>query len=124
MDFFANKLVLLLLLLVALNVVRSLFLIDLFCTYVLLLFFKDSLISVERMVFNSNMQYANFTISCLKDDKGAMLVNSTFQVVYDILKLCKASDGVVGSFAMRWYMENFQEAANYEMKCPYSKVVT
>ena len=151
MDCFANKFLFLFLLLVVLNVVRSLFLFDYISPFFYCYFFKDSLISVKKMTFNSNMQYANFKISCFKDDNGAMLVNSSFQYVYDILKIkaifsvkasngnsttydneifktsidfCKFSDGVVGTFAMRWFMENFQEAANYEMKCPYSKVVT
>ena len=38
--------------------------------------------------------------------------------------MCKLANGVVGTFALRWFMESFNEAANFKFECPSLKVIT
>lgn len=55
----------------------------------------------------------------ISNDNSSSYDNEMFKTTVD---LCKISDGVLGSFAMRWYLETFEKSANFEYKCPFVKV--
>ena len=49
--------------------------------------FKESIVDVLRLTFNSNYQYGNLSIVSRKDDQGVQVFNVTFKYVYDVLQL-------------------------------------
>lgn len=49
--------------------------------------FKESIVDVVRLTFNSNYQYGNLSIVSRKDDQGVQIFNVTFNYVYDVLQL-------------------------------------
>ena len=58
-------------------------------------------------------------INVVKDNSSTLYDNEIFRAN---INLCKINDGVVGSFVIRWFMENFAKAANFKFECPFYKV--
>ena len=58
-------------------------------------------------------------INVVKNNSSTLFDNEIFRANID---LCKISDGVVGTFVIRWFMENFAKAANFKFECPFYKV--
>ena len=56
----------------------------------------------------------------ISSDNSSTYNNEIFKSTVD---LCKVSDGVLGTFAIRWFLENFKESSNFEYICPFHKVI-
>lgn len=56
----------------------------------------------------------------MSNDNSSTYDNEIFKTSID---MCKISDGVLGIFAMRWFMETFNNTANFIYKCPFYKVI-
>jgi hypothetical protein len=61
-----------------------------------------------------------FELNCQKDRNDR---NYEKQIIKSSANFCKMTDGVLGNFLAKMIMENLHEFTDYELKCPFKKVI-
>jgi hypothetical protein len=60
-----------------------------------------------------------FELNCKKDKNDR---NYEKQIIKTSVSTCRIGEGVLGSFAAKMIMENYDKLVGYSLKCPYKKV--